>query len=227
MFSNTLRKAVKTLRSQRAKRKRRGSRPPGSNSLGIFCSIHDRPVKALDRTVFGHFEGDPVVGANNRSAMITVFDMASRKLWLGDVGSKRAVDVTDGLCRLLARIPRVFRLSLAWDQGAELARHRQIWVETGIHIYIADPKSPWQRATSETGNGLVRRYFPKGTDLSIHTPEDLRRVEDRINTIPRRIFGWQTANDKYTQLVAMTDCCLLYTSPSPRDQRGSRMPSSA
>ena len=196
---------VRTLRSKRKKRKPHGFRPPGSNSLGVYCSIHDRPAEALKREVFGHFEGDLIVGANNQSALITVFDMASRRLYLNKVASKSATDVKTGLCELLARIPERFRLSLAWDQGSELARHREIHADTGMHIYIADPKSPWQRGTNENGNGLVRNHVGKGTDLSIYTTADLRWIESRINTIPRRIFDWATANDTYNQLVAMTD----------------------
>jgi len=104
----------------------------------------------------------------------------------------------------LARIPEWLRLSLTWDQGSELACHREIAVESSIYIYFADPKSPWQRPTNENGNGLVRHHVGKGTDLSVYTPADLRYIENRINTIPRRIFGWNTATDLYHQHVAMT-----------------------
>lgn len=202
---NGLLGAAVTPRLKRRKRKGRGSKAPGSNSLGIFCSIHDRPAEALERKVVGHLEGDLIVGANNQSALITVFDRASRFLWLATVASKRADDVKTSLCRLLLRMPPHLRLSLAWDQGAELARHRDIWAETGIHIYIADPKSPWQRPTNEQGNGQVRIHVGKGTDLSIYTEQDLRNIENTINDLPRRIFNWATANDKYNQLVAITD----------------------
>lgn len=194
-----------TLRLGRKQRKRRGSRVRGSNSLGIFCTIHDRPAEALDRLKVGHIEGDLIVGKQNQSALITLFDRASRRLWLGPTRSKKADDVKDGLCALLARIPPEHRLSLAWDQGSELARHREIWAETGMHIYIADPKSPWQRPTNENGNGLVRHYVGNGTDLSGFSRDELLHIEDRINTLPRKLFGWDSAIDKYDQLIAMTD----------------------
>ncbi len=193
------------LRLGRRFRKKRGKKPGKYNSLGVFRSIHDRPVEALERNRFGHLEGDLVVGAMNRSALITVFDRALRYVWLGDVESKSADHVMAGLCKLLDRIPPEFRLSLAWDQGAEIARHQEISEIAGIDIYVADPMAPWQRPTNENGNGLVRHHVGKGTDLSKLTPNDLRHIESRINTIPRRIFNWETAQAKYDEHVAMTD----------------------
>ena len=125
-------------------------------------------------------------------------------MWLGDVASKQAVDVADGLGRLLDRIPEHHRLSLTWDRGSELARHREVSAESNIDVFFCDPNSPWQRPTNENGNGLVRHHVGKGTDLNRFTPADLRQIEARINTLPRRIFNWDTAQTKYDQLVAMT-----------------------
>lgn len=192
------------LHLARKRRKRRAGRPPRSNALGIYCSIHDRPPGALDRSEHGHLEGDLIVGAYNRSALITIFERVTRHLWLAPVTAKTAEAVSTALIATLARIPAHMRLSLAWDQGAEIARHPQIALDTGTGIYIADPKSPWQRPTNENGNALVRRYVGKGTDLNQLTPADLRAIETRINTIPRRSLGWATAHDTYTAAVAMT-----------------------
>lgn len=189
----------------RRRRKRRGQRATNSHSLGIYCSIHDRPPQALERREVGHLEGDLIVGASNRSALITLFDRTSRHLWLAAVAAKTADAVYQSLTNALERIPPSLRLSLAWDQGAEIAHHRRIALTCGIDIYIADPKSPWQRPTNEAGNALVRRYVGKSTDLSLLTTTDLRWIEQRINTIPRRSLGWATAHDTYTAAVAMTD----------------------
>lgn len=190
---------------RRHRKRRQGHRNPGSHSLGIFCSIHDRPQAALDRAEIGHLEGDLIVGAYNRSALITIFDRLSRRLWLEPVTAKTADAIYESLCRLFSyRLPPTQVLTLAWDQGAEIARHRELATRYGIDIYIADPKSPWQRPTNEAGNALVRRYVGKGIDLSIYTTAQLRHIEQRINTIPRRTLNWATAHDTYTQHVAMT-----------------------
>lgn len=189
------------LRCGRKFRKKRGTYGAFNHSLGQIMSIRDRPQEADERTRFGHFEGDLIIGKMNRSAIITVFDRASRLVYLSRPASKSAADVKAALCRLLSRIPPDQRLSLTWDQGAELAMHRQIANEAQIPVYFCDLQSPWQRPTNENGNGLVRHHVGKGTDLSVFTPADLRHIENRINTIPRRIFNWETAQTKYHQLT--------------------------
>lgn len=194
------------LHLRRRKRKHRHHQRHRSHSLGEFSLIHDRPAIANERTQIGHFEGDLIVGAYNRSAAITVFDRASRYNLLSELpDGKHAAGVTTALIRLLRRIPPHLRHTLTWDQGAELADHAHIAHATGIDIYFADPKSPWQRPTNENGNALVRRWLTKGTDLTAWTPRRLRRVEHRINTIPRRSLNWATATDIYNQNVTMTD----------------------
>lgn len=190
----------------RRRRRRRRQRPPGSHSLGIYCRIHDRPQIAQDRGEVGHLEGDLIVGAYNRSALITIFDRMSRYLWLQQVTAKTADAVEAALLHVFGhRIPPAAALTLAWDQGAEIARHRELALACGIEIYIADPKSPWQRPTNEAGNALVRRYVGKGTDLSTIPNDQLTWIEHRINTIPRPSLGWATAHQIYTAAVAMTD----------------------
>lgn len=185
---------------RRRRRPRNHNTAAGSNSLGVYCSIHDRPQSAADRSEFGHLEGDLIVGAYNKSALITIFDRASRFLWLEQPASKSAPAVQAALEHLLLhRIPNA--LTLTWDQGAEIARHREIALTCGIEIYIADPKSPWQRPTNENGNAIIRRYAPKGTDLNALARADLDHIEQRINTIPRRTHNWATAQDIYHQLT--------------------------
>lgn len=194
------------LHLKRRRRRRRGQQLPGSHSLGVYCSIHDRPQIAADRSQIGHLEGDLIVGAYNRSALITIFDRMSRYLWLQPVPAKTADAVEAALREVFThRIPPQAGLTLAWDQGAEIARHRELALACDIEIYIADPKSPWQRPTNEAGNALVRRYVGKGTNLNLFTTSDLRWIEQRINTIPRRSLGWATAHDTYAAAVAMTD----------------------
>ena len=126
-------------------------------------------------------------------------------VWLASFKGRHDADATlDALTATLGRIDPGLVRSLISDQGREMARHATLTRELGVPVYFADPHSPWQRPTNENGNGLLRRYFPKGTDLSIHRPEDLRRVEHRLNTMPRRSLHWNTAQNLYDAAVAMT-----------------------
>ena len=153
----------------------------------------------------GHLEGDLIVGSFNRSAIATVFDRASRHLWLADFPEDHGADATlAALVEVLERIPEPLRRTLTWDQGREMARHADLAELCGIDVYFAEPHSPWQRPTNENGNGLIRRYVGKSTDLSRFGPTDLRLIEHRINTMPRRSLGWSTAADVYAAAVAMT-----------------------
>ena len=192
------------LHLRRQRRKHRGRTTPGGHSLGEFNPISARPAIADERVEVGHLEGDLIVGAMNRSAIITVFDRTTRYLWLQKLGSKSADDTFTAMLILLTRIPARLRLTMTWDQGAEIARWAELTRRRNIDIYIADPKAPWQRPTNENGNALVRRYVGKGTDLSIYTTRQLRHIEQRINTIPRPTLNWATAHDIYTHTVAMT-----------------------
>ncbi|MDH4147265.1 MAG: IS30 family transposase [Acidimicrobiia bacterium] len=194
----------------RARRCRKHRRPAGETAakaspLGVFNPIRLRPPIADARTEVGHLEGDLIVGAFNRSAIATVFDRASRHLWLADFPEDHGADATlAALAEVLERIPEPLRRTLTWDQGREMARHQDLAALAGIDIYFAEPHSPWQRPTNENGNGLIRRYVGKSTDLSRFTPDDLRAIEHRINTTPRRSLHWSTAHDVYHHAVAMT-----------------------
>ena len=123
-----------------------------------------------------------------------MFDRASRHVWLADLPEGHGADATlAGLVELLERIPAQCLRTLTWDQGREMARHHDLAGLTGIDVFFADPHSPWQRPTNENGNGLLRRYVGKGTNLSVFGPAALRTIEDRLNTMPRRSLGWSNA----------------------------------
>lgn len=182
-----------------------GETPTKTSPLGQFNLIGLRPAIAEERTEVGHLEGDLIVGSFNRSAIVTVFDRASRYLWLADLPEDHGAEATlAALVELIDRIPVPLRRTLTWDQGREMARHHDLAQLCGIDVYFAEPHSPWQRPTNENGNGLIRRFVGKGTDLAVYTPDDLRRIEHRINTIPRRSLDWSTAHDRYHAAVAMT-----------------------
>jgi len=195
------------LHRRRRCRKHRvfGPPAPAKSPLGLFNLIGLRPPQADARTHVGHFEGDLICGSFNRSAIVTIFDRASRFNLLADLPEGHTADaVLAGLVELFDRIPDQLRLTLTWDQGREMACHRDLAELVGIDVFFANPHSPWERPTNENGNGLLRRYVGKGTDLGVHTPDDLRRIETRLNTMPRRSLDWDTAHDRYDAAVAMT-----------------------
>lgn len=195
------------LHRGRRHRKRRvaGTAPAKPSPLGQFKLISLRPAEAAARSEVGHFEGDLITGAYNRSAIVTMFDRTSRHLWMAEFPEDHGAEATlAALLEIFDRIPEALRRTLTWDQGREMASHAQLSELCGIDVYFAQPHSPWQRPTNENGNGLIRRYVGKGTNLAVYTAEDLRRIEHRINTMPRRSLHWSTAHDVYTAAVAMT-----------------------
>jgi IS30 family transposase len=162
---------------------------------------HDRAPEALDRTEPGHWEGDLIVGTQNRSAIGTLVERTSRYTILVHVpDDKTAETVTAGVVKALRRVPSRMRRSLAWDRGTEMADHEAISQATGVPVSFCDPGSPWQRPTNENTNGLLRQYFPKGTDLSVHTPQDLRRVQHEMNNRPRKSLRGRTPAQVFAEL---------------------------
>lgn len=193
------------LHLKRRRRKHRHTKQQHTtHSLGTYRPISERPPIAAERTQIGHFEGDLITGAYNRSAKITLNDRASRRLWLRSVNSKSADDVFTALVDLLLEIPAEHRHTLTWDQGSELARHKEISELCGIDIYICDKNSPWQRPTNENTNAFIRRYVGNGTNLNLITPTDCQHIEHRINTTPRRIHNWDHSLNIYNHLSAST-----------------------
>ena len=158
--------------------------------------IHERPAIVTERTRLGDWEGDLITGRLNRSAIGTLVDRTSRRVRLvhlpGDHGSEQ---VRDGLLQVIAHIEPDHRRTLTWNQGSEMALHTDIGHLFDDGVFFADPASPWQRGTNENTNRLLRQYFPKGSDLSIHSPEYLNLVEERLNNRPRKVLGWRTPNE--------------------------------
>lgn len=193
------------LRSGRAMRgPNKHGRCTGQGQIPDMVSIHDRPpVDLPDGTrIPGHWEGDLIIGKNNASAIGTVVERATGYLLLLHLPHGRGVEhVTAALTQRLVELPDSLRQSLTWDQGKELSQHRKVSIEAGIDIYFADPRTPWHRPSSENVNGLLRQYFPKGTDLSVHTAEHLRFVEEEMNDRPRKRLDFLTPQELMTQLL--------------------------
>lgn len=193
------------LRLRRHKPQPRGIVRATSDRLADSRPIKDRPARGVvDRSQVGHLEGDLVVGAMNRSAIVTLVDRASRRLWMAHVDSKSATNVCRVVVSLLETMPDEFRVTLTWDRGAEIGYWRDIEEQTGITVFVADPRSPWQRGSNEQANSMIRRYLRRGTNLKLVSPHRLAQIETRINTIPRRSLQWATAHDIYTQHVTPT-----------------------
>jgi IS30 family transposase len=196
---------LRTGRALRVPRARVGARGKGFISEEVMIS--QRPAEAADRAVPGHWEGDLIIGTG-RSAIGTLVDRSSRFTMLlhlpplPDRGPRvkngpavtgaGAEAVRDAIVAQLGGLPEHLRRSLTWDQGAELAQHARLRIDLGLQVYFCDPQSPWQRATNENTNGLLRQYFPKGTDLARHSPGDLTAVADALNGRPRKTLDWRT-----------------------------------
>ena len=182
--------------------------------------ISDRPADVCDRAVPGHWEGDLILGLGS-SAIGTLVERTTRFTMLlhlprmeghGKVKSIKngpalaghgAEAVRDAIVGTIMELPAHLRRSLTWDQGAEMAQHAQLRIDTGLDVYFCDPQSPWQHGSSENTNGLLRQYFPKGTDLSRHCEDQLNAVAHALNTRPRKTLGWQTPAEALDRLLKM------------------------
>ena len=206
------------LRTRRALRVPRArTRGRGKTFVRPEIMLSERPAEADDRAVPGHWEGDLILGLGS-SAIGTLVERTSRFTMLlhlprlkphGEPRTKNgpalaghgAEAVRDQIASSITTLPEQLRRSLTWDQGAEMAQHAQLRIDTGLAVYFCDPQSPWQRGTNENTNGLLRQYFPKGTDLSKHTVDDLAAVAVALNSRPRKTLGWQTPAETLDDLL--------------------------
>ena len=194
------------LRTQRQRRqprvRQRASARSGRGQLVGTISISQRPAEAQDRAVPGHWEGDLIVGANNGSAIGTLVERSTRFVMLVHLpGRRTAEDFYRAITPTIAALPDQLRRSLTWDNGKEMGMHQRIAVESDIAIYFADPHSPWQRGSNENTNGLLRQYFPKGTSLRRHTPDDLAAVARQLNGRPRKTLDWRTPSEALNDIL--------------------------
>ena len=203
----------RALRMPRARTRRRGK-----NFVSSEIMISQRPAEAADRAVPGHWEGDLILGLDS-SAIGTLVERTTRFTMLLHLprmtgygtqarvknGPALAGHGADAVCQAITRtiitLPEQLRRSLTWDQGAEMAQHARLTIDTGIEIYFCDPQSPWQRATNENTNGLLRQYFPKGTDLSMHNADEIAAVAAALNQRPRKTLDWKTPAEALDNLM--------------------------
>ena len=193
------------LRTRRTMRRSRQATRSGQGRGGIVdaVSIRERPAEASDRAVPGHWEGDLLAGSAN-THIATLVERQSRYVMLVKVDGKDTTTVVDALTAQVQTLPAKLQASLTWDRGMELADHRRFTVATDVAVYFCDPRSPWQRGTNENTNGLLRQYFPRKTDLSVHSQADLDAVAARLNTRPRKTLRYETPAARLATAVAST-----------------------
>jgi transposase, IS30 family len=200
-----LARLVKTaLRTGRTQRKPQGRKPTGVGKIKGMINISERPAEADDRAVAGHWEGDLILGSTaSASAIGTLVERTTGFLVLLHLRDDRtAATLAQAMSAKIPEIPEILRRSLTWDQGSEMALHTAITEATGLPIYFCDPHSPWQRGTNENTNGLLRQYFPKGTDLSFYGPGWLDQVAAELNARPRKRLGWRTPAEEFDRLLS-------------------------
>jgi IS30 family transposase len=199
-----VRLGVRLLRSGRVHRRRRRR---SAQRLGRFVApmvmIDQRPAEVRDRLVPGHWEGDLITGSANRSAIGTLVERTTRYVLLLHLPNGHGAEqVRDALVDAVAPLPARLRRSLTWDQGVEMSRHDEFTQAAGVSVFFCERASPWQRGTNEHTNGLLRQYFPKGTDLRVHTAAGLASVAAELNNRPRKILGWETPSQQVDRLLA-------------------------
>jgi len=187
---------VRTMRRARG----RGAYIENRGKIADAVSIRQRPAEVEDRAIPGHWEGDLLSGSNN-THIATLVERQTRFTMLVKVAGRDTRSVVSAIGRQVRRLPAALRRSLTWDRGKEMTDHRQFTISTDVDVYFCDPYSPWQRGTNENTNRLLRQYFPKGTDLSVHTQAHLTKVAMELNQRPRKTLGFQAPADKLDELL--------------------------
>lgn len=189
------------LRTQRKRRKPQG-KTDTRGKIKDMIMISERPAEAEDRAVPGHWEGDLIVGKGNRSFIGTLVERHTRYVMLTYLGKDSKTEtVCAAVAEKIQTLPENLKRSLTWDQGKEMAGHASFSVKTGVPVFFCEPHSPWQRGSNENTNGLLRQFFPKGTDLSVHGPAELDRVARLTTTRPRETLDWKTPAEKMNELL--------------------------
>lgn len=202
-LKRTIIKALRQERKYRRAKHKRSNDEETRGKIADMLSIEERPREVADRSVPGHWEGDLILGKYKRTALGTLVERTTRKTILVPLKAKDAESVRNAYAGELRALPRNLAKTLTHDQGKEMSGHKQFTIDTGIQVYFAHPGSPWERGTNENTNGLVRQYFPKGTDFSRVSAREIKKVERELNDRPRKVLHWKKPDEVFNQLVAL------------------------
>lgn len=188
-------------RKRRHKRKEGGAKPVGRGKILDMLSIEERPKEAADRIVPGHWEGDLLIGKNRQSALGSLVERTTRTTILIPLKDRTAETVRKAFAKEAKKLPAQMRLSMTYDQGKEMAQHKLFTKETHMQVYFAHPASPWERGTNENTNGIIRQFFPKGTDFSKISRREVKHVQHLLNGRPRKVLDWATPYEVFNSLL--------------------------
>jgi IS30 family transposase len=197
---------IKALRQEHKYRRaqKRGQLEENRGKIANMLSIEERPAEVADRTVPGHWEGDLILGKYKRSALGTLVERTTRYTILVPLGNQKdANSVRLAYAEAFKAVPEELKKTLTYDQGKEMSQHEQFTIDTGIQVFFAHPGSPWERGTNENTNGLIRQYFPKGTDFSQISIDEIKEVQRRLNDRPRKVLNYDKPNEVFNKLVAL------------------------
>jgi IS30 family transposase len=201
-LKTTLVTALRQARAYRRKRKGRNHQETRGKIVEML-SIEARPLGVADRAMPGHWEGDLILGKHQRTALGTLVERTTRYTLLVPLNAKDATSVRNAYAKALRSLPREITKTLTYDQGKEMSEHTQFTIDTGITVYFAHPGSPWERGTNENTNGLLRQYFPKGTEFNKVSTREIKRVQRELNDRPRAVLHWQKPTEVINHLVAL------------------------
>lgn len=223
-------KLIKLLTRHKSRRRKKKARRQIQHIQGRV-SIDQRPTHIEDRIEIGHWEGDLMIGSNNKSCIGTLVERKIRYTLIVKLPDKKSETVTKSFAKSISHVPRQMKKTLTYDNGVEMARHKQFTTQTGIDVYFAHPYSSWERGTNENTNGLIRRFFPKGTDFNELSNKDIKEMQNWLNNRPRKVLGYHTPTEmlhyetkKHESLRADEHMVLKMGNKSPKDLFSFLMP---
>lgn len=195
-------KLTEALRKRHIQRRKKGVKKPGKlGAIQDYLSIEERPAEVADRTIPGHWEGDMIVGKENKTALGTLVERTTRMTFLVKLKNLDAQTVRKAYEKEFCHLPKGLKKTFTYDQGSEMSQHKLFVKNTAITVFFAHPKSPWERGTNENTNGLLRQYFPKGTDFSKISKSEIKKIQDEFNDRPRKVLGWYTPHEEFSKLL--------------------------